>query len=479
MHQINAVAFFGLNMNDFFDHNDEDESIDMLIERFETMLLEGRHYFFDVEEYEDIVDYFLSIGELDKCSIAIDYALEQYPDQSGFVIRQAQVLVSSNKAEKALNLLMRVEKIEPNNSEIYITKGAIYSQMKRYTDAIREYNKAINEEEDLAAIYSSIAYEYENMGDYHNAIIYLKKVLEIEPDNESIIFELSFCFEITYMLEESIAYFTEFTDKYPYSKFGWFNLGIALNATELFEKAIEAFEFAIAIDPTFSSAYFNKANSLAGMEHFRHAISAYRETFEYEEPEALTYYYIGECYEKLEEYDLALENFRKSVTMDENLADAWLGMGICYEELGNVKAALRFVRRALEIDPVNPDYLAALALCQQHAGFFVEAEDSYKKSIAVAVLDVEIWLDYSSLYALQDKFEEALTIIEEALVNLADEPALYFRKAAYLFMAGMDREGSKVLSEAIALAAEGLEDMFEFAPELKSHPVIMGIVEKS
>ena len=130
-------------MDDFFEHNEDEDSITYLIERFDNMLIEEGHYFFDVEEYEDLVDYYLTTGELEKCNTVIGYALEQYPDHSGFVIRQAQVLVSSNKAEKALKILAKVEEIEPNNSEIYITKGAIYSQMKRYDDAIREYKAVL------------------------------------------------------------------------------------------------------------------------------------------------------------------------------------------------------------------------------------------------------------------------------------------------------------------------------------------------
>lgn len=464
-------------MNDFFDENNEDnESIDFLIERFDAMLSEDGHYFFDVEEYEDLVDYYLSAGELEKCDTVLRYAMEQYPGHSGFVIRQAQVLVSDNKAELALQVLAQVEDADPSNADIYLTKGAIYSQLRRYNDAIQEYNKALESEEDHSTIYSSIAYEYENLGDYTNAIKYLKKVLELDPENETIIFELAFCFEITNQSDESIEYFTSFTDKIPYSKFGWFNLGVAYNAIELFEKAIEAFEFAIAIDPTFSSAYFNKANALAGMQHYRHAINAYRETFEYEEPEALTYYYIGECYEKLEEFDTALDNFRKAVTMDENLADAWIGMGVCYEEMGNIKAALRFIRRGLEIDPENSEYLATLALAQQHGGYIAEASVTYAKAIGFNSLDAGIWLDFSNLFAELNDYPQALEIIDSALVSLPEDASLYYRKSALLFILGRTREASELLIKAMSADKDGIDAMFEFAPVLKRHPLILDIV---
>lgn len=464
-------------MNDFFEHREEEDSISYLTERFENMLREGGRYFFDIEEYEDLIDHYLALGDLKKCGLAISHSMEQYPGYTGFQIRQAQLLVSSNKAEKALRVLSQVEDIDPTNSEIYITKGAIYSQLKRYDDAIREYNKAItDDEEDLGNIYSNIAYEYENLGNYDKAIEYLKKVLEIEPDNEAIIFELAFCYEITGQNEESVDYFTAYLDRYPYSKFAWFNLGVAFNTLELFEKAIESFEFAIAIDPSFSSAHFNKANSLAGMQLYRQAIEAYHDTFEHEPPEGLTYYYIGECYEKLEAYDEAIANFRKAVEMDENIADAWIGMGVCYEEKGNLKAALRYIHRGLEMDPDNAEYLATLAVTQQHAGFYNEAAVSFTKSAQINPSDPGIWLDFSAMFAELDEYDHALDVLETGLTHQPDNVALFYRKVAYLYNMGKPKQAMSALHTALSKGNDGLDELFEFAPYLKDDPSVVEII---
>ncbi|HAH58422.1 MAG TPA: hypothetical protein DCL86_09760 [Bacteroidales bacterium] len=157
-------------MNDFFDDRNADDYIDRLSSRFDSMIVNGTALFFDIEEYEDLIDHYLFINNLKKCNQVMSYAMEQYPGNTDLLIRQAQLLVSSNKAEKALRVLSKVEDIDPHNSEVFFTKGAIYSQMKRYADAIEEYNKAIKDDEDLANIYSNIAFEYENLGNYHKSI---------------------------------------------------------------------------------------------------------------------------------------------------------------------------------------------------------------------------------------------------------------------------------------------------------------------
>ena len=93
-------------MDDFFDREDDNSLVDLL-ERFNNMLNEDTRYFFDVEEYEDLIDHYMGSNDMAKCATAIRIAIEQYPDQSGILIRQAQLLVSSNKAEKALRILSK------------------------------------------------------------------------------------------------------------------------------------------------------------------------------------------------------------------------------------------------------------------------------------------------------------------------------------------------------------------------------------
>lgn len=461
-------------MNDFFEHEDDD-SLSDLLERFDSMLSEDTRYFFDVEEYEDLIDHYLVSNELEKCGLAVKLALEQYPGQSGILIRQAQFLVSSDKAEKALRILAKVEQLDPTNSDIFITKGAIYSQMKRYADAISEYSKAIDRSEDLGNIYSSIAFEYENMGDYDNAIAYLKKVLEIEPGNETILFELAFCFEITNQPEAGIEYFTAFTDRLPYSHFAWFNLGVAYNSIELYEKAVEAFDFAIAIEPGFSSAYFNKANALAGMEHYHHAIVAFRETLEHEEPEAMTYYYIGECYEKLGELDDAISHFRIAVEMDENLADAWVGIGVCYQLQGDYMVGLRYIQKGVEIDPENPEYLASLAICQKQAGFPDKAEGTFAKATILEPYDQEIWLDFAELFAERADYVGAMGKIKEGLQNIPESNLLKWRRIALLFLEGKRKEALNQLNKMLETDQEGFNQLLEYLPGIYNDPDVLNM----
>ena len=251
-------------------YNFEDQGgsyqMDALISRFEEMIKNSKEFFFDVQDFEDIIDYYLERSDFSNCQKAIEAAKNQHPSCTAFKFKQALYLISINKHNDSLNILNELEILEPSNPEIYLTKGVIYSHQKKYDLSINAYKMAIKFADDPEDIYTNIAFEYENIGDYLRAINYLKKVLEINPENEAIIYELSFCYELSGQSEECVEFYENFIDKNPYSKSAWFNLGIAFSNIDKYEKAIDAYDFCLAIDETFASAYFNKANALAHLK---------------------------------------------------------------------------------------------------------------------------------------------------------------------------------------------------------------------
>ena len=78
------------------DHFEEygDEQVSGLIEKFDAMLKQGAHYFFDVEEFEVIIDHYLFNNQLEKSGFAIKYAMEQYPRLSSFMLNSSLEICS-------------------------------------------------------------------------------------------------------------------------------------------------------------------------------------------------------------------------------------------------------------------------------------------------------------------------------------------------------------------------------------------------
>lgn len=457
-----------------FDFNETD--LKALVERFEDMLKKNGSVFFDVEDLEDIIDFYLDNQNATKSRKAIDLALAQHPGSTVFLVKKARYLVLTNKLEDALDLLDEAGKIDPTNADIFLLKGSIYGGMKKTDEAIREYQKAIRFASDVEEVYTNIAYEYENSGDYHSAIQYLKKVLEINPDNESAIYELSFCFEITNQVEKGIEFFNDFLDRNPYNKVAWFNVGICYNNVELYEKAIEAYEFAIAIDETFSSAYFNLANSYANLGEYRLAIKNYKETFKYEDPQALTHYYIGECYEKLHRYEEAIEHYNSAIKEDPEMADSWMGLGVCYDELEEPFAAVKCMEKALDLEDDNAEFWYIYGDLKYKLTDWESAISAYERVTALDPLHSEIWADLADAYMETGHPEKAEEVLEEGIYQQSDNASLVYRMAAVLFKQGKQKGALKTLAQGLQMDFEKHRELFEAYPQVEQLKEVQDLI---
>ena len=469
---LKPISFHMEEYKEFF----EDPAND-LVKQLEIKLHRGESFYFDVEDYELIIDHYLMEDDLEKCLLVLQNAMEQHPNTISLSLRQVQFLISKNNTEKALRILKEVEAIDPYNRDIYRTRGDIYSQLQYYHEAIKEYQKAIDDtEENLDEIYSNIAYEYENLHNYDKALEYLKKAIDFNPENETALFELSFCAEMAEKPQVVVDYLLKYLDRLPYSKAGWFNLGLAYSSLLDHEKAIDAYDFVIAIDETFSTAYFNKGNALATLERYDEALKAYRETLAFEAPEGLTYYYIGECYEKMNEPERAEEYYRLAIDADPAASDARVGLGCILSERGRHSDAITLFKEAIEQTPGDSETWYLLADEYMETGEIEMAKDGYEKSLSFDVTNPDVWLDYSNAFAEESNYDRAIEILIKGYDNHKESVDFKYRLFDYYLNNHLDDAAFSILAEALSQDFASLKQIFEYTPLLRDNESLLDFI---
>lgn len=464
-------------MNNENDHWNEQE-VDALIDYFERMLHRGESFFFDVDDYTMIIDHYIDIIAIEKSQLALKHAMEQHPHAIIFQVKKAQLLAITHNKEQALQMLSRVENMEPYNTDIIRTKANIFSQLQQYSNAIKEYKK-LSAEEDAEEVFSNIAFEYENMGQYFMAIKYLKKVMVLNPQNENALYELAYCFEVSGRLEESADYFRQHLEDHPFCITAWFNLGVSCSTLDRLDEALDAFEFAIALEPNYASGYFNKASVLCNQGKYYEAIEAYKETINLENPEALTYHYIAECYEKTRDFDSAAEYYFKSIEENESLAEAWAGLGSVFYETGENVKAIKFVEKARKLNNNIADFALLhgdiLKSQQDYAG----ATEAYDHARQLNEADEEIWLDLAEVIALRDEdISRGIEILEKASNLFPDNASILYRLSYYLLSQQREKEALFTLQNALHLNYNKLSEFLNMDDKLIEHRHILEIIEQ-
>ncbi|MFT5985413.1 MAG: Flp pilus assembly protein TadD, partial [Planctomycetota bacterium] len=154
------------------------EQSNISLTRFESMLKTNDVYFFDSEEFEDIIHHYLEIGKIALAKKATKLGLEQHPSSSNLRLFQVEMYIFEDKLEQAESLLEELQQLEQSNEEIYIQKANICSRRDNHKEAISFLERALSLTDDEADVLSLIGMEYLFLEDYSNAKYKFMKCLE-------------------------------------------------------------------------------------------------------------------------------------------------------------------------------------------------------------------------------------------------------------------------------------------------------------
>ncbi len=449
-----------------------------VVKIFEDHLRNKSSFFFEIEQFEEVINHYSVHNEHKKALSACQTAEGQYPYSIDILILKAQSLSSLDKDEEALDTLELAENLQPNEPEIFMLRGSIFSIIGEYENAIVEYEKAVELIDHKDEVYHHLGLVYQDMEDYDKAIEYLKKSISINIKNENALYDLAYCLDITDRKEESITFYTKFIDEDPYSSLAWYNLGILYVKLSQLENAIKAFDYAVVIDDDFASAHFNLGNAYLQNEQYKLALNAFIKTLDVEGPSAELYFLIATTYQNLEEYELGLKYHQKAIKLKTLYHEPLHGAGYCLGKMDRWYEAVHFFNKALKINTENAFYWRSIAEADYKVGNLVSSLDAYEESAMLNPTDHQTWLDWSFLVYEQGDMLKAIGLIEKGLDELPESAELHYRITAYYLANGMHKDGLKSLENALVLNFEKHTELLEFFSELKMQKALYKIIEK-
>jgi tetratricopeptide (TPR) repeat protein len=123
----------------------EDDS-DELLHKYEESTSNNHIEYFDVEELEVIIDFYLQKGRSKESSKAIDLGLKLHPSSTPIQARRAKLYSSLEKFDEALKIIEQINKIETDDLDNLLLHGEILVKLKRFKDADIIFKKAITVE---------------------------------------------------------------------------------------------------------------------------------------------------------------------------------------------------------------------------------------------------------------------------------------------------------------------------------------------
>ena len=457
----------------------DDDGLSESIARFEGMLKNNASYFFDIDELEELFDYYLDINNKTKALKVVKHAIKIYPDSAQMQLKYAQALAASYKPQLALEVLQSVENTA-NSVEYYLIKADILNQLRQYSKAIESLKEATKqplddiEKED---IFISLAFTYKEINKTDKAADCFKIVINLNPENEIALFELSFIYQEQDKVNEFIIWLNTFIDKYPFSSYAWFILGKSYEFLFKLQKAFEAFDYATVIKEDYTAAHICKADILTELGKTEDAITSYKTALKYQEADSDIYCAIGECYLSLNEYVLALKHFKKANKIDPINIDVWLGFSEAYEQLNDIPSALYYIKKCVSFDKKDTYFLYRYGTIIEKMGYYEEAQSTFSNILEIEPDNDAAILSLSNIYYLQDDLLQAEKVISSFLVNKPEATTVRYRYVAYLIMLNKIESAQDHLYIALSQNKNEVAELFRYLPEIYHTESIINTIE--
>jgi tetratricopeptide (TPR) repeat protein len=213
---------------------------------------------------------------------------------------------------------------------------------------------------------------------------------------------------------EAIGYLDKILEAEPMNAAAYITKGIAFASIEEYEKAKECFKRCIKIDKKFADAYFQLGNVEFLLDNFQEGVKNYNQAVSYGFKDASLYY---------------------------NLA-------LVYEEQDNVEEAIRYYSKAAAIDETNAEYLIRKATLQISISKYEEALQTLERIRNRFPESFEGYHLSAAALTLLERYDEADTILKDALLLFPDDKAIMFDRLRILITKGDMEEALLMLDKA-------------------------------
>ena len=428
------------------------------ISKFEAMLKTNKVLFFDAQEFESIVQYYIDYGKLNLADRALEIGMNQHPSNGELLLLKSEILIFEGDFKKSLEIIELAEQLVPQHEEIFLQKATIASKSKQHSEAINFLKKALDITEDPLEIWGLLGMEFLILENFNSAKHYFQLCLDEDPLDYQSLYNLLHCFDQLNDTSGAIETLNSILEKDPYCEVAWHQLGKIYCNLKKYKEAISAFEFAIISDDKFTGAYIEIGKILERTGKLNMAIENYHIALQINDPSAFVFYRIAVCYKNLASDDLSIQYYKKAINNDPTFEKGWIAIIDFYYRNHDFNNALTFAQKALDSNGDNSTIMKKLGQVLFELEEYTEAAFYYNNIIKMGDYNKETWNNLLDCLIKLFKFNQAKKIINEALKIYSNSPEIIFRLAIVEIKLGDIKLGKKYLN---SINKPALNEFFE------------------
>ncbi len=152
--------------------------------------------------------------------------------------------------------------------------------------------------------------------------------------------------------------------------------------------------------------------------------------------EAKAHFLLGNIYNQVNQLDQAMEHYQTVLRLDPDSSSAHTNMGVVHYKKGELEAAIQEFDMALELEPDDAEthYLLGAAYVQMsmtplgegQAELLAQGHAEFETALTLDEQLAPAYIGLGNIYLLQEEFELAQSVLEEAVALSPNSPEAYF-----------------------------------------------------
>jgi protein O-mannosyl-transferase len=280
----------------------------------------------------------------------------------------------------SMTLYNRALSIAPANPLILNNRGALYSDLHAYSQALADFNESIALVPDFKVPYVNRSFVWNALGNYQQALADANRGIGIDPRNKLAYCNRGFIYDTLHDYTQGIRDFDKAIELDPGYADAYRNRGFAYGALGDYAQAMKDVEKGFELDPGNPDNYNKRGTLYAATRNFTRAVQDFDKMIEIAPGSAVGYYNRALVYSTTQDFARAIADFGRAAQADPRYVNAYVGRGEAYMALHDYARAVNDFSQAVAIAPQYADAYYELGVASERAGDTAQALAAFRQA---------------------------------------------------------------------------------------------------
>lgn len=284
---------------------------------------------------------------------------ERLPDPKGKVevfnqLSKAKEWMVKKEYDKAINLLEKILKTDPNLIDGILHLGNAYSRKKDYKNALKYYYEVLERKPDYQAAMINVINSLVRMGNLEEGIKETKRFLKTFPRDYSLFNELGTIYYMNREYDNALKAYRQSIEIEKTNPHAFNRLAGVYIIKKQFAEAAELLEKAESINPGLRKLNYHKAQVAEARGNIPQAMAFYKKELEHYPSDFKSAYNLAEELRKTGRYPEAIPYYRQSMESNPDFNIPYCMIAKYYlDRRENLEEARTLCEKAIAIKPGN------------------------------------------------------------------------------------------------------------------------------